>query len=250
MTSTSYSRANYLPSLPRNALFEIRPPRPWPAKFDLPDIIDLETFKIVHLWVDDKIKDYIEYPRRNYGHQPSTDIPSQLRRDAAFELWANNAYARIFFLHVAMKQIAARQLFKAGPVFHVTMTPPQFTFELEDRRFFKRPRWVSAKKRVASDAARFDIRRIQALTRYALKGISFVGMTEAALQKQLPSKDVPFQTDLVSWHTHNLCFGTCKSQVEAALEPLRCNYNRKRSEADPNIVHVKHSKARQTCSAP
>ena len=237
MTSISYPRPVYLPPLPRNALFEKRPPKPWPGDCTLPNIVSLDTFKTVHLLNDYKMKDYIEYPRRNY-RRPSADIPMQLRQDVAFELRANNAYARIFFVNIVMKHILAQEYLARGPVYFVTIVPPQFMFDLNDRPLSKRTIWAGAKRRVASKAAKFDIRKLQALTRWALSGIPFIAMVEAALCK-VWSFDQNSLTECISWHSHSICFHATKAQIQTALHPLRDQYNESRSDDDHDIAHIK-----------
>ena len=185
-----------------NRMFEDRTPRAW--KYDgYPLINDCETFIEAHLKADDKMKDYLEFPRSNY-RRFDTRICPELRRASAMFLTSSNAYARIDFFKIVLEKIQAHAGFKAGPIYFVTFALSAHAVRIED-------------------AERFDIRRVQALARQALQGIPFIGFVEAVIYRNW-GPDGASLGDWVSWHCHVLVWGVSRMQIRIAVNPTRARH--------------------------
>lgn len=208
-----------LPSYrPLQRLFEIRPPRPYDPRPPLPTIVDMATFAEVHLRADDRIKDYLEYPRKNYKQVACCDAIDELQRANAHALYANNAYSRIAFAEIALKHIAAKPGIVYGPRCFVTVTPARYAFSLGDRGMLD-PEGRSMMRRL-SEAADFKIHHLQQVARQAFGDLPFIGMVEVALFPSWASSGWA-KFDSASWHCHLLAWGATPQELDKILQPLR-----------------------------
>ena len=189
---------NYAPRM-----FGPRVARPRQGNAQLPKIIDLESFIEVHRRVDDKIKDYLEFPRPGWLRAPqwtALELPSS-------EEWfmpANNAESRISFAKIAVRHAEAHQQLQGGKVFFVTLTPADCAVPL-------------------SEAAQFDVRHLRTMVREALPGIDFIAMVEASLYINW-GPNGPCRGFYVSWHVHLLAWNTSRFMLEIALRDFRRNH--------------------------
>ncbi|WP_267426419.1 hypothetical protein [Methylobacterium sp. GC_Met_2] len=163
---------------------------------------------------DDRIKDYLEYPRRNYKQVACREAINALQRSNAHALYANNAYSRIAFAEIALKHIAAEPSILYGPRCFVTITPARFAFSLADRGMFD-PQGHSM-MRGLSEAAHFKIHRLQQVARQAFGDIPFIGMVEVALFPSWTSSGWAM-FDSVSWHCHLLAWGVTEEELSGIL---------------------------------
>lgn len=120
---------------PQRPLFENRPPHPWSGSAKPPAVTNIETFAAVHRWADNKVKNYVECPKRNHRAVLGRDAFRELRDDDAFCLYANNAVSRIAFAEIVLKHVLADRMIEYGPTCFVTLTPAKCAFPLDDRRF-------------------------------------------------------------------------------------------------------------------
>ena len=214
--------AHFLSPLPSyrslQRLFEIRPPRPYDPRSPLPIIVDLATFVEVHLRADDKVKDYLEYQRKNYRQVACRDAVDELQRSNAHALYANNAYSRIAFAEIALKHVAAEPGIVYGPRCFVTITPARFAFSLADRGLLD-PQGRSMMRRLG-EAAHFNIHHLQQMARQAFGDLPFIRMVEVALFPRWSSSGWTV-FDSVSWHCHLLAWGATQEELNGILQPLR-----------------------------
>ncbi|MCJ2020133.1 hypothetical protein MKK84_22330, partial [Methylobacterium sp. E-065] len=178
----------------------------------------MNTLAEVHLRADDRIKDYLEYPRKNYKQVACRDAVDELQRCKANALYANNAYSRIAFAEIALKHIAAEPGIVYGPRCFVTVTPARFAFSLGDRGMFS-PQGRSV-MRSLGEAAHFKIHQLQQVTRQAFGDLPFIGMVEVALFPSWSSSGWAV-FDSVSWHCHLLAWGATEEELNGILRPLR-----------------------------
>ena len=201
--------------------FEYRPPHPWPGSATPPDIVDMQTFVDVHRWADIKMGNYIARPRVDHAMVPNSASISTLRIDNAFELFANNAEARIAFAEIAVEHVLAHDGLALGPVCFVTITPALCAFPVGDAQSGTRE--TKAFFRGIGPAARFDVFQLQQIARQAMGDVPFIGMVEMALYRRWGPKGRAWG-DWVSWHCHLLAWGTSQRDLSAVLEPLRARH--------------------------
>ncbi|MCJ2051649.1 hypothetical protein [Methylobacterium sp. J-070] len=178
----------------------------------------MATFAEVHLRTDDRIKNYLEYPRRNYKQVACRDAIDELQRAKAHALYANNAYSRIAFAEIALKHVAAEPGIVYGPRCFVTITPARYAFSLGDRGMPDRQ--SRSMMRRLSEAAHFKIHHLQQLARQAFGDLPFIGMVEVALFPRWSSSGWAV-FDSVSWHCHLLAWGATREELDGILQPLR-----------------------------
>jgi hypothetical protein len=178
----------------------------------------MATFAEVHLQIDDKIKDYLEYPRKNYKQVACRDAVDELQRANAHALYANNAYSRIAFAEIALKHIAAEPGIVYGPRCFVTITPARFAFPLRDR--LAPGRGLRSYLRCMSDAAKFKIHHLQQVAREAFRDLPFIGMVEVALFPSWSSSGWAV-VDSASWHCHLIAWGATQEELNGVLRRLR-----------------------------
>jgi hypothetical protein len=213
--------------------FENRPPLLRFPTGELPRIVDLKTYEQVHLWADALIKEYLEWPRSNYGTTATREAELELRKSASPALYAVNAYSRIRFARTVVEHAANSGPLSTQRSFFVTIVPGRFTFPVGDEGAAE-PKEQAIIRRIGP-AARFDVRRIQALARQALQEIAFVGVVEAALYRSWSSSG-PSKEDHVSWHCHLLAWNTTKADLTRALAPLRAR--EKSLLRNSSVAHV------------
>ncbi|QGY00611.1 hypothetical protein MMSR116_00835 [Methylobacterium mesophilicum SR1.6/6] len=178
----------------------------------------MPTFAEVHLRTDDRIKDYLEYPRKNYKQVACRDAIDELQRSNAYALYANNAYSRIAFAEIALKHVAAEPGIVYGPRCFVTISPARFAFSLADRGMLD-PENRSIMRRL-SEAAHFKIHHLQQVARQAFGDLPFIGMVEVALFPSWTSSGWAV-FDSASWHCHLLAWGATHEELNGTLRPLR-----------------------------
>ncbi len=120
-------------------------------------------------------------------------------------LYANNTDARLAFAAVAKRHIA--KLAEGDQeirLFWVSLIPKQFDVP-ED------------------EAAGFNPKRLHAWTHQVLRGLSYVGMVEAALYTNLSALMSGHQRT-VSWHAHLIVWGAGEARVQQIMNGINQRY--------------------------
>ena len=206
-------------SRPPLANLHFRPPHRWSGKEQPPNTMpDLQTFADVHRWADVKMVNYVVRPQPHHSVVPRGDVVETLNPDAAFELYANNADARIAFAEIALGQVLASIDERRGPICFVTLVPACCAFPVGDDR------WLSLRAKAISRrigrAAQFDVRVLKQMAREALGAIPFVGMVEAALYWRWGPSGKDWR-DWVAWHCHLVTWGAPADEISRVLAPFR-----------------------------
>ena len=220
-----YRLATLLPQRPnrRPPLLELdyRPPAPWPGSATPPDIVDMQTYADVHRWANIKMVNYIVGPRENHAVVPNPDVFDTMQRDAAVELFANNAEARIAVTEIALQHVLDHPEVRRGPVCFVTLVPACYAFPLGDDP--ARSREANAVYRTSGRAANFDLRLLRQTARQALGDIPFLGMCEVALYHRWGPEGRD-RRDWGSWHCHLLTWGIDQQEISGVLASFRARH--------------------------
>ena len=210
-----------------------RPPHPYSTKVRPLEIVNMQTFVDLHRWAGIKMVNYVVRPQDNYAVTPRANVIETLDDQNAFELYANNAEARIAFAEIALEHIQASEEIRRGPICFVTLVPKDSVFPVGDRAPGSRE--TRAYKRSTSRAANFSDLQLKQKARQALGDIPFVGMVEAALFHRWPF-NLQEKLDLISWHCHLLTWGAEHEDVSSRLAHFRDHHL---SLLDGPSAHVK-----------
>lgn len=171
-----------------------------------------KRFAKAHLLRDEELRTYIARQAKRKV-KVSREVQKQLTKDAAKYLYATNAHARIEFVKVFRKHIRS---FVSGEensqrFFFVTLTPGQYAVAL-------------------SEAAAFDVRRLQSWTWGNLGRLDFIGMVEAAHYRNL-GLGLGHNETTVSWHVHLIAWGIDRVELQQRIFAI----NAKNSSLTPGF---------------
>lgn len=207
------------PTRPPLANLQFRPPHRWQGEDRPPDVWpDVQTFADVHRWADVKMVNYVLRPQSHHAVSPRRDVTETLDPSLAYELYANNAEARIAFAEIALGHLLANADMRLGPLCFVTLVPACCARPVGDAPTRSPEANIGA--RIIGGAHQFEVRDLQAMARQALGSIPFVGMVEAALYwRWRPGRKD--WCDWVAWHCHLITWGAHADEIRRVLAPFR-----------------------------
>lgn len=163
------------------------------------------TFEAAHRAAADQLAAYLDRGRKGSVCLDG-DTLTELDRDQAMYLPANNATARMRYARITAEHLdgAIGALAPDQPVFFVTLINRDHTVR-ED------------------EAASFSVRRLHAWAHRILRGCAFVGMVEAAYYSNLDVTGAGYQR-AVSWHIHVIVWGISEAGLAAIIQAANRRY--------------------------